>query len=269
MSLISSPIEGLLRQDRWIVIIGLSIVVITAALYTVFGVGMPMSAIEMTGGAGAMNGSMMMPAQWTADYFIVVFFMWWLMMVAMMVPSAAPTILLYTALMRHRTDRKDITLKSGLFLLGYLAVWAVFSFLASLLQWSLELRDLASPMTMMVTSKYLGAGILLAAGSYQFTPLKRACLNHCREPVRFLTERRRPGRGGAFLMGIEHGRFCLGCCWFLMALLFFGGVMNLYWIGGLALFVLFEKLVPQRHWIGYAGGFVLIAAGGYMMMQTV
>ncbi len=263
MSLTSSPIEGLLRQDRWIVIIGLSLVVILAALYTVLGIGMQMSAIEMT---DRKSMSMMMPALWTPGYFILVFLMWWVMMIAMMVPSAAPTILLYTALNRHMPDEKNVALKTGLFLLGYLTIWAAFSLFASLLQWLLELRGLASPMTMMVTSKYLGSGILLAAGIYQFTPLKRACLNHCREPVRFLTERRRAGKTGAFLMGVEHGKFCLGCCWFLMALLFFGGIMNLYWIAGLAVFVLFEKLVPNGHWIGYAGGFALVAAGGYVLL---
>lgn len=190
-------------------------------------------------------------------------------MIAMMVPSAAPTILLYTALNRQMKKAQDVALKAAFFLLGYLCAWAVFSLFATLLQWSLELRSLVSPMTMTVTGKYLGAGILLAAGIYQFTPLKRACLNHCREPVRFLTERRRPGRGGAFLMGAEHGIFCLGCCWFLMALLFFGGIMNLYWIAGLAAFVLFEKLVPNGHSIGYAGGSALIAAGGYVLFIAI
>ena len=259
----SVTLEGLLRQDRIIVIAGLSIVILLATLYTLFGVGMQMSAIEMT---GSMNKSMMMmPALWTPGYFSLVFLMWWVMMIAMMVPSASPTILLYAALNRQMKPAKDVMLKAGLFLAGYLSAWAFFSFLATLLQWLLEFRALASPMTMMVTSTYLGAGTLLAAGIYQFTPLKRACLNHCREPVRFLTERRRPGRRGAFLMGLEHGGFCLGCCWFLMALLFFGGIMNLYWIGGLALFVLFEKLVPNGHWVGYAGGLALIVTGGNML----
>lgn len=257
------PLERILRHDRWIVIIGLLTVVMGAVLYTVFGVGMPMSAVEMTGMRN-MAANMMMPAPWTSSYFIVVFLMWWVMMVAMMVPSASPTILLFTALQRHQ-GAKDVPLKAGLFLMGYLITWAGFSLLATLLQWALELGALASPMTMTVTSHYLGAGILLAAGIYQFTPLKQACLTHCREPVRFLTERRREGRRGAFLMGVEHGLFCLGCCWFLMVLLFFGGVMNLYWIGGLALFVLFEKLVPQGHWIGYGGGFGLILAGGLLL----
>lgn len=263
----SVTLEGLLRQDRMIVIIGLSIVVLTAALYTVLGIGMQMSAIEMT---GSMSKPMVMPAQmmpalWTPGYFILVFLMWWVMMIAMMVPSASPTILLYAALNRQMKDAEDVPLKAGLFLAGYLVIWAVFSFLAALLQWALELRALASPMTMMITSNYLGASILLAAGIYQFTPLKRACLNHCRDPIRFLTERRRSGLDGAFLMGAEHGIFCLGCCWFLMALLFFGGIMNLYWIGGLALFVLFEKLVPNGHWLGYAGGVALIIAGGNIL----
>ena len=270
----SSALEHLLRRDRWIVAGGLTAVVLAAAVYTMFGVGMKMSAIDMTFMSETivvskgMGTSMMMPAAWTPGYFVLVFLMWWVMMIAMMIPSASPTILLYAALHRRFEDFQGLAVRIALFTLGYLAAWLVFSLFATTLQWWLEVRALASPMSMTVTSKLLGAGILLAAGVYQFTPVKRACLRHCRDPIRFLIQRRRTGGRGAFLMGVEHGFFCLGCCWFLMALLFFGGVMNLYWIAGLALFVLFEKLVPQGHWIGLAGGVALIGAGSALLMDA-
>lgn len=262
----SSPIERLLRHDRLIVIVALMVVTMAAGLFTLFGVGLPMSALDMTAMPDDMD-KLLIPALWTPTYFIIIFLMWWVMMIAMMIPGAAPTILLFTALDRRGGDGKFIFFKMILFLSGYLAVWGFFSFCATFLQWILEHHALASPVMMKVTGHYLGAGILLLAGLYQFTPLKRACLTHCRAPVRFLTERRRPGRRGAFLMGAEHGLFCLGCCWFLMVLLFFGGIMNLYWIAGLALFILFEKLVPHGHRIGYAGGLVLTIAGGYLLMS--
>ena len=264
----SSALEHLLRRDRWIVAGGLAAVMLAAAAYTMFGVGMNMSAIDMTFMSETAGKSMMMPVAWTPAYFALVFLMWWVMMIAMMIPSASPTILLYAALHRRYEDSRVVLRRAALFALGYLAAWAVFSLSATTLQWTLEARTLASPMSMTVTSKLLGASILLAAGIYQFMPVKQACLQHCRDPIRFLTERRRAGGCGAFLMGAEHGIFCLGCCWFLMALLFFGGVMNLYWIAGLALFVLFEKLIPQGHWIGLAGGVALVGAGSALLIRA-
>jgi predicted metal-binding membrane protein len=148
-----------------------------------------------------------------------------------------------------------------LFAAGYLLVWGGFCAIATALQWGLESARLLSPM-LVTTNKWLGAGILIAAGLSQFTPLKAICLRHCRTPLGFLLGSWRPGRLGALRMGLEHGAFCLGCCWFLMALLFFGGVMNLYWIAGLAVFVLLEKTIPLGHWLGRVAGVVLVAWGG-------
>jgi predicted metal-binding membrane protein len=114
---------------------------------------------------------------------------------------------------------------------------------------------------MVGTSHALGGLLLLAAGLYQLTPIKQACLRHCRHPIAFLTSHWRRGTTGAIRMGFEHGAFCVGCCWFLMGLLFFGGIMNLYWIAGLALFVLLEKTIPAGHWLGYATGLALAGLG--------
>jgi predicted metal-binding membrane protein len=122
---------------------------------------------------------------------------------------------------------------------------------------------------MSTTSVWLGAGILIAAGLWQLSPIKHICLRHCRSPIAFLAGHWRDGRDGAFCMGLQHGAYCLGCCWFLMALLFFGGVMNLYWIAGLAAVVLFEKLMPLGHWLGYAAGLGLTGWGVYLLTTAV
>jgi predicted metal-binding membrane protein len=119
---------------------------------------------------------------------------------------------------------------------------------------------------MEMTSIALAGGVLIAAGLYQWTPLKQACLRRCRSPLEFIVNEWREGTRGAVAMGLRHGGYCLGCCWLLMLLLFVGGIMNLAWIAGLALFVLIEKVAPLGHWIGRAAGAGLIAWGGATLM---
>jgi hypothetical protein len=131
----------------------------------------------------------------------------------------------------------------------------------------LERRDLLSSV-MATTSYWLGSAILLAAGVWQLTPIKSICLRHCRSPMGFLVQNWRPGRLGAFRMGLAHGSYCLGCCWFLMGLLFFGGVMNLFWVVGLAGFILLEKTIPMGSWIGRIVGFGFAAWGSVMLVTT-
>ena len=114
-----------------------------------------------------------------------------------------------------------------------------------------------------------GGMVLIAAGLFQFTPLKQACLSHCQSPARFLTERRRSGHRGAFKMGLEHGIYCLGCCWFLMTLLFVGGIMNLYWIVGLAAFVAFEKLTPYGGPTSKVAGAALTIWGSWVAISAL
>jgi len=256
----AGPLEAVLRRDRMVLVAGLVVVLGMAWGWLVTGAGMEMSAVEMTAMAG-MNGWLMRPAVWTPAYAVLIFAMWWVMMVAMMLPSAAPMLLLFARVNRKDKEAGAPLAPIVLFAAGYLLVWGGFCAIATALQWGLESARLLSPM-LVTTNKWLGAGILIAAGLSQFTPLKAICSRHCRTPLGFLLGSWRPGRLGALRMGLEHGAFCLGCCWFLMALLFFGGVMNLYWIAGLAVFVLLEKTIPLGHWLGRVAGVVLVAWGG-------
>jgi predicted metal-binding membrane protein len=211
-------------------------------------------------GMAGMAMSVMTPAVWTPGYAVLIFLMWWIMMIAMMLPSATPTLLLFA-----RVNRKERTggrpyVPTAAFAFGYMAVWGGFSAIAAGVQWELERLGLLSSM-MGTTSVWLGGAILAAAGAWQLTPLKNVCLRHCRSPWSFLANSWRPGDLGAFRMGMEHGAYCLGCCWFLMGLLFFGGIMNLYWIFGLAVFVLVEKTIPMGHWCGRVIGVGLVGWG--------
>ena len=217
-------------------------------------------------GAGMGNGGMAMitPAVWDFGYAVLMFFMWWVMMTAMMLPSATPMVLLFETINRKQKDASNPLVPTSLFALAYLIAWAGFSLAAAALQWSLESVALLSPM-LASANVVFGGLLLLAAGVYQLTPLKRACLRHCRSPIQFILTRWRGGASGSFWMGLEHGAYCVGCCWFLMGLLFFGGVMNLYWITGIAVFVLLEKSVPTGHWLSYVTGTALIAGGGIVL----
>ena len=173
----------------------------------------------------------------------LLFLMWAVMMVAMMLPSAMPMILLHAAVARKIGTRQSFAASISAFVAGYIVIWTLFSVVATLAQAYLEHLALLSPM-MVSKSPQLGGLLLVAAGVYQVTPLKDACLTHCRTPFAFVAAHWQPGVGGAFRMGLHHGFFCVGCCWVLMALLFVGGGMNLLWIAAIAGFVLLEKIAP-------------------------
>ena len=251
--------EVVLRRDGLVFIAGLSLVCMLAWAWLLLGAGMDVTAIEMTAMAG-MDGALMQRAEWTLGHTTVMFFMWWVMMIAMMLPSAAPMLLTVVHMAAKQSHSGQRAVYAGVFASGYLLVWGLFSLVATGSQWSLQHAALMSP-TLAITNAWLGAGILIAAGAWQFTRLKAKCLHHCRNPVLYLIRNWRIGRWGALRMGLGHGAFCLGCCWFLMALLFFGGIMNLYWIIGLTIFVVIEKTVPLGHWVGKAAGAALVAGG--------
>jgi predicted metal-binding membrane protein len=265
----TTVLEAVLRRDRFVVVGGLVAVILVAWFWIVIGAGTGMSAVAMTQMAGMPDMDMMMErAVWTLGYAGLIFAMWWVMMVAMMLPSAAPMLLLFARVNRAQKARDRPYVATGIFAAGYLAAWGGFSALAAGLQYGLEQFDLLSPM-MTTTSYWLGGAILLVAGAWQLTPIKGVCLRHCRSPLSFLAQQWRPGRRGAFRMGLEHGTYCLGCCWFLMGLLFFGGIMNLFWIAGLAGFVLLEKTIPMGHWIGRIAGIILAVSGILMLAGGV
>jgi predicted metal-binding membrane protein len=187
--------------------------------------------------------------------------MWWVMMAAMMLPSAAPLVLRAAALHRRRVPGGRPDLAAALLTAGYLAAWGAFSLAATLVQAALEAGGLASPGAASAAGPAVAAILLQAAGLYQLTPLKQACLRRCRSPRAFLAVHWRPGAAGAMRLGLVHGAYCVGCCWFLMALLFVGGVMNPFWIGGLALYLLAERLIPRGDLLSRASGLLLAGWG--------
>jgi len=275
-------LESLLLRDRFVVIAGLLVVIAAAWTWILLGAGTGMNGSEgpsdMAGmpgmnGMSGMGSMAAMPsalelAVWTPSYAALILSMWWVMMIAMMLPSAAPMLLLFARVNRKERSGGRPYVPTVVFAGGYLGVWAGFSAAATALQWYLEHLGLLSS-TMATSSLWLGAAILVAAGAWQLTPIKSACLRHCRSPLRFLLHGWRGGYAGAFRMGLGHSAYCLGCCWFLMSLLFFGGIMNLYWIIGLAIFILAEKTMPMGQWFGRVIGMGLVAWGGLLVVAAL
>ena len=180
-------------------------------------------------------------AAWTLYDFWMLFLMWAVMMIAMMVPSVLPMVTLFVTVSQNKRKLGQQYVPTFIFLLGYLIVWILFSVAISVVQYPLHTAGLLNPM--MDSRSYLLSGsILVLAGLYQWTPLKDACLHQCRTPMTFLMTRWRDGQGGAIKMGMQHGLFCVGCCWALMAVMFAVGVMNVLWMIAIAVFVLLEKI---------------------------
>jgi predicted metal-binding membrane protein len=202
---------------------------------------------------------MTMDMSWTATDVWFTFAMWAVMMIGMMTGSAAPVLLLYAGARTARGER-GVPLAVLMFGAGYLTVWVAFSAAAALAQWRLHEAAMLSPV-MAAASPRLAGAILLVAGAYQVTPLKGACLTHCRTPLGFLMSHWRSGLTGALGMGLRHGSYCLGCCWALMCVLFVVGVMNLAWVAALTAFVLIEKIGPGGALVARLGGVVMVAVG--------
>jgi predicted metal-binding membrane protein len=267
-----SAVEALLRRERAVLAAGLAALAALAWLYLWQGAGMGMAASDMTALAlfphrhpEPMAGMGGMPAAW-----LTAVAMWWTMMVAMMTPSAAPLLLLYGRVLRqHGTAPARPAYIAPFFVAaGYLAAWLGFSVAAASAQQLLTASGFLSGMMLWSKSAALSATVLAAAGIYQLSPLKHACLARCRAPVEFLTRYWRPGRLGALRLGLVHGAWCVGCCWVLMALLFVGGLMNLAWIAVLTLLVLVEKLSPVGPLVGKAAGVLLLAwAAATLLVQ--
>jgi predicted metal-binding membrane protein len=211
-------------------------------------------------GLGPPGGS-----EWGFGEIAALFTMWLVMMVAMMLPAATPVFLLYPSVLRSRQASAPLGFVAA-FLGGYVAVWAGFSALAAASQYLLHSAGLLSSDATRVVPR-LGGVLLIAAGVWQWTPIKDACLRHCRSPLHFLNAAWREGVDGALAAGARHGLLCLGCCWMLMALLFVAGVMNLLWVAALSALVLVEKLAPAGLRLGRAWGVVLMVSGVWLLAR--
>ncbi len=256
-------LEGLLRRDRAIALAALAALTLLAWAITVRTARTMSSMGHMTSGMGqaiAMPGS----AGWEPGDLLGLFTMWAVMMVAMMVPSVAPIVILVLGVLRRRHASGLPFGPTAAFLGGYVLVWAGFSLLATLAQWGLHSVALLSADAMRATPA-VGGLLLLAAGIFQWTPLKAACLSHCRSPFHFFSTEWREGVRGALVMGLRHGSWCLGCCWLLMSLLFVAGVMNLAWVAALAILVLLEKVAPAGPALGRVFGVGLGVWGVWLM----
>ena len=249
-------LESVLRRDYAVTLAALAAVIVVCWAYLLAGAGMEMPS---------MSGVAMPRQEWDTRYAFLMLAMWWVMMIAMMLPSAAPMILAFSKVSREHAGGGSRAVAA--FVAAYIVVWGGFSVLATVLQWALDGHDLLSP-DMASGNSTFGGVLLIAAGLWQLTPLKHACLRHCRSPFYYFVHRWRDGVGGAFHMGFGHGAFCLGCCWVLMALLFYGGVMNIWWILGLSIYVLIEKVVPAGHWIGRGTGGLLSVWGLWVLASA-
>ncbi|MGH6847168.1 MAG: DUF2182 domain-containing protein [Methylocella sp.] len=258
----------LLRRDRIIVAVALAALTALAWAYVLW-LAADMSGMDMTGfrmipaGVGLMAPAL---APWKAIEFAYAFAMWAVMMVGMMTPSAAPMILIYARVGRQASAQGKPLAATGWFATGYLLTWAGFSLVATAAQWALERTALLDPM-MAGTSQVFGAIVLIAAGIYQWTPLKDTCLAQCQSPLLFIHRHggfhRDPS--GSLALGLHHGAHCVGCCWVLMALLFVGGVMNVLWIAAISAFVLIEKIVPSGRLISRIAGAGFVAVGAWLI----
>jgi predicted metal-binding membrane protein len=239
--------------ERWPTLIALGVVILLCWAWIV-----PMARDmygQMTGPA-----AWMMTSHWDTAHVLLLLAMWVVMMVGMMLPTAAPTLLLYAGVLRKSVPGAPAQLLVAAFATGYLLVWTLFSVVATVLQRLLSETMLLSPMMELQNRTWAGA-LLVIAGVYQLTPLKSSCLQHCRSPVAFISQHWRADTRGALRMGLTHGLFCLGCCWALMLLLFVGGVMNLWVIAAITLFVLMEKVAPRGAQGGRLSGVLLIVLG--------
>lgn len=197
---------------------------------------------------------------WAFKDYLMMFVMWTVMMIGMMVPTSIRAVKIYAGIARQVENSSKGVAATVWFVLGYVLVWTGFSMVAALLQGMLNTLGLLSPM-MVSTSSYLGAGLLIGAGLYQLTPWKDACLNHCQTPAMYLAGRFGPRVIDGIKLGIQHGAYCLGCCWLLMSLLFVGGVMNLLWIAAITGLVFLEKLLPVKLKLTRISAVLMIGCG--------
>lgn len=251
------------RRERIIVLAALGAVAALSWLYLYLQM-QPMADIP---GIAPQTAASAAFAPWGPTDFVLNFAFWWAMMPGMMLPSAAPMILTFATINRRKRERAEPYVPTAVFTAGYLLAWGLFGVAATIADWGLERAALMSPASQTL-GPVLAASVLAAAGLYQLTPLKNACLSHCRSPLDFALNHWRDGITGALRMGLEHGFYCLGCCWCLMALLFAAGIMSLPWMAVIAAFVLIEKLSPAGRWISRAAAGVMLGFAIYLVAQV-
>ncbi len=266
-----TALEIVLRRDRNVVAAALLVLTLLAWAYVLW-----LAAAMNAGVSGSVpdpnmaNMPGMAPAikAWSTTDFAVTFAMWTVMMVGMMTPSAAPMILLYARVGRQAHAAGKPFAATGWFAAGYLAAWTLFALVATAAQDALARAALLTPMLKSANGIF-GGVVLIAAGAYQWSPIKDACLAHCRGPLAFIQQHGgfKGDPAGAIAIGFRHGLYCVGCCWVLMALLFVGGVMNLLWVAALAAVVLIEKILPGGRFFARGLGLVLVAAGLIFVYQ--
>lgn len=257
----------LILYHRTVVFIILIIISLSCWFYTIAGIGMTMSAWEMTlinlsikefSNSMEITNKHYYPVSFLDLVFI--FLMWFLMMIAMMLPTAIPFIMLFDKIADERKKQKHTYVLTFIFFLSYLLVWALFSFCVSLIHFFLQILNILNPSTFRV-SFLIGGFLFIFAGIYQITPYKEACLRYCRNPIELLSNQKIFYNSGAFYIGFKHGVFCVGCCWVLMLLLFYSGIMNIFWILGLSLYVMIEKFIIIGKKFIFFTGIILIFFG--------
>jgi predicted metal-binding membrane protein len=258
---ISPRLERLIHRDRVIAAVAVAILTLFAWVY----LGRMAVAMRAAATEAEMHTAMGMTGMgdWGPGDIASLFVMWVVMMAGMMLPSAAPMILLVASTHRRQGGPRA-QIRTAAFATGYLVAWTEFSLAAALVQAALHAGALMSS-SMATQSMLVSGGIFLAAGVYQWLPLKHACLTHCRSPLHFVSEHWREGVSGAFTLGLQHGLFCIGCCWVLMALLFAAGVMNLGWVAAIGALVLVEKLLKHGPLVGRVAGVLFVVWGMYLV----
>ena len=257
----SAHLEWLVRRDRGVAAAAVALLTLLAWVYL-----FRMSASTRAAATEAeMHAAMGMAGmnEWGPSDVAALFVMWVVMMVGMMLPSAAPMILLVAGTHRRQGGPYAQT-RTAAFAGGYLVAWIEFSLAAALAQAALHAGALMSS-SMATQSARVSGAIFLAAGIYQWLPLKHACLAHCRSPMHFVSDHWREGISGAFTLGLQHGLFCIGCCWVLMALLFAAGVMNLAWVAAIGALVLVEKVFKHGPVAGRIAGVLFVVWGLYLL----
>ena len=255
-----TSLEAAFRADRLVVLCGLAGIIVLSWAYTIW----------MVRGQGLGAGPQIaLPHAHHRTSFdlLMLCAMWTVMMVAMMAPAAAPTVLMFARMNRAKRVKAKPHRETASFVAGYLALWTAYSLAASLFQWAFHSAGMISA-NMSFSSEFVSAGVLIGAGIYQWTPLKNACLSHCRTPLSFLMTHWRDGSAGALRMGLEHGTHCVLCCWMLMLLLLVAGVMNLLWMGAITALVLVEKLTPDEPWVTRISGALFIGWGLWILLQA-